>query len=80
MSNLKFIQIGDSFNANGLNVVWLIIGLICRNQEPSGQRESVKSRNRCFLVLFRYRMWIRYMAAGKSFRCPCSDHVPAADL
>ena len=28
MSNLKFIQIGDSFNANGLNVVWLIIGLI----------------------------------------------------
>lgn len=28
MSNLKFIQIGDSFNADGLNVVWLIIGLI----------------------------------------------------
>ena len=28
MSNLKFIQVGDSFNANGLNVVWLIIGLI----------------------------------------------------
>ena len=28
MSNIKFIQIGDSFNANGLNVVWLIIGLI----------------------------------------------------
>lgn len=28
MSNLKFIQICDSFNANGLNVVWLIIGLI----------------------------------------------------
>ena len=28
MSNLKFIQVGDSFNAIGLNVVWLIIGLI----------------------------------------------------
>ena len=28
MSNLKFIQIGDSFNDNGLNVVWLISGLI----------------------------------------------------
>lgn len=28
MSNLKFIQVGDSFNAIGLNVVWVIIGLI----------------------------------------------------
>ena len=28
MSNLKFIQIGDSFNTIGLNVVWVIIGLI----------------------------------------------------
>ena len=28
MSNLKFIQIGHSFNAIGLNVVWVIIGLI----------------------------------------------------
>ena len=28
MSNLKFIQGGDSFNAIGLNVVWVIIGLI----------------------------------------------------
>ena len=28
MSNLKFMQVGDSFNAIGLNVVWVIIGLI----------------------------------------------------
>ena len=28
MSTLKFIQVGDSFNAIGLNVVWVIIGLI----------------------------------------------------
>ena len=28
MSILKFIQVGDSFNAIGLNVVWVIIGLI----------------------------------------------------
>lgn len=28
MSNVKFIQVGDSFNAIGLNVVWVIIGLI----------------------------------------------------
>ena len=28
MSNLKFIQVGDSFNAIGPNVVWVIIGLI----------------------------------------------------
>lgn len=28
MSNLKFIQVGDWFNAIGLNVVWVIIGLI----------------------------------------------------
>ena len=28
MSNLKFIQVGDSLNAIGLNVVWVIIGLI----------------------------------------------------
>ena len=28
MSNKKFIQVGDSFNAIGLNVVWVIIGLI----------------------------------------------------
>lgn len=28
MSNLKFIQVGDSFNAIGLNVVWVVIGLI----------------------------------------------------
>ena len=28
MSNLKFIKVGDSFNAIGLNVVWVIIGLI----------------------------------------------------
>ena len=28
MSNLKFIQVGDSCNAIGLNVVWVIIGLI----------------------------------------------------
>ena len=28
MSELKFIQVGDSFNAIGLNVVWVIIGLI----------------------------------------------------
>jgi len=28
MSNLKFIQVDDSFNAIGLNVVWVIIGLI----------------------------------------------------
>ena len=28
MSNLEFIQVGDSFNAIGLNVVWVIIGLI----------------------------------------------------
>lgn len=28
MSNLKFVQVGDSFNAIGLNVVWVIIGLI----------------------------------------------------
>ena len=28
MSNLLFIQVGDSFNAIGLNVVWVIIGLI----------------------------------------------------
>ena len=28
MSNLKFIQVGDSFNAIGLNVVWVIIRLI----------------------------------------------------
>ena len=28
MSNLKFIQVGDSFNAIGLNVVGVIIGLI----------------------------------------------------
>ena len=28
MSNLNFIQVGDSFNAIGLNVVWVIIGLI----------------------------------------------------
>ena len=28
MSNLKFIQVGESFNAIGLNVVWVIIGLI----------------------------------------------------
>ncbi len=28
MSNLKFIQIGDSFNTIGLNVVWIIIGMI----------------------------------------------------
>ena len=28
MSNVKFIQVGDSFNASGLNVVWLISGLI----------------------------------------------------
>ena len=28
MSNLKFIQVGDSFNAIGLNVVWVIIVLI----------------------------------------------------
>ena len=28
MSNLKFIQIGDSFNTIGLNVEWIIIGLI----------------------------------------------------
>lgn len=28
MNNLKFIQVGDSFNAIGLNVVWVIIGLI----------------------------------------------------
>ena len=28
MSNLKIIQVGDSFNAIGLNVVWVIIGLI----------------------------------------------------
>ena len=28
MSNLKFIQVGDSFNTIGLNVVWIIIGLI----------------------------------------------------
>lgn len=27
MSNLKFIQVGDSFNSIGLNVVWVIIGL-----------------------------------------------------
>ena len=67
MSNLKFIQVGDSFNAIGLNVVWVIIGLI-------------KSRNRCFLVLFRYRLWIWFMAPGKGFWCACSDHVPAANL
>ena len=28
MSNLKFIQVGDSFNGIGMNVVWVIIGLI----------------------------------------------------
>ena len=28
MSNLKVIQVGDSFNAIGLNLVWVIIGLI----------------------------------------------------
>lgn len=28
MSNLKFIQVGDAFNTIGLNVVWIIIGLI----------------------------------------------------
>ena len=28
MSNLKFIQVGDSFKEIGLNVVWVIIGLI----------------------------------------------------
>ena len=28
MSNLKFIQVGDAFNAIGLNVVWVIVGLI----------------------------------------------------
>ena len=28
MSNLKFIQVGDSFNAIGQNLVWVIIGLI----------------------------------------------------
>lgn len=28
MSNLKFIQVGDAFNTIGLDVVWIIIGLI----------------------------------------------------
>lgn len=28
MSNLKFIQVSDAFNTNGLNIVWIIVGLI----------------------------------------------------
>lgn len=28
MANLKFIQVGDVFNANFLNVVWILVGLI----------------------------------------------------
>ena len=74
MSNLKFIQVGDSFNAIGLNVVWVIIGLITIY---AGIKNLLDKEN---LVLFRYRLWIWFMAPGKGFWCACSDHVPAANL
>ena len=77
MSNLKFIQVGDSFNAIGLNVVWVIIGLITIY---AGIKNLLDKENpsRVGTAVF----WCSFgiMAPGKGFWCACSDHVPAADL
>ena len=82
MSNLKFIQVGDSFNAIGLNVVWVIIGLITIYAGIKNllDKENPSRVGTAVLVLFRYRLWIWFMAPGKGFWCACSDHVSAADL
>jgi uncharacterized membrane protein len=64
MSNLKFIQVGDSFNAIGLNVVWVIIGLITIY---AGIKNLLDKENPS-------------RVGTAVFWCPCSDHVPAADL
>ena len=72
MSNLKFIQVGDSFNAIGLNVVWVIIGLITIY---AGIKNLLDKENPS-----RVGTAVFFMAPGKGFWCACSDHVPAADL
>ena len=79
MSNLKFIQVGDSFNAIGLNVVWVIIGLITIY---AGIKNLLDKENpsRVGTAVFWCSLWIWFMAPGKGFWCACSDHVPAADL
>lgn len=83
MSNLKFIQVGDSFNAIGLNVVWVIIGLITiyagiknllDKENPSRVGTAV------FWCSFGIRLMVCSWLPGKGFWCACSDHVPAADL
>ena len=82
MSNLKFIQVGDSFNAIGLNVVWVIIGLITiyagiknllDKENPSRVGTAVFWCS--FGIVCGFGSWL-----PAKVWCACSDHVPAADL
>ena len=76
MSNLKFIQVGDSFNAIGLNVVWVIIGLITIY---AGIKNLLDKENpsRVGTAVF----WCSFgIVCGFGSWCACSDHVPAANL
>ena len=85
MSNLKFIQVGDSFNAIGLNVVWVIIGLITiyagiknllDKENPSRVGTAVFWCS--FGIVCGFGSWLPAKVSG--VLVPVSDHVPAADL
>lgn len=82
MSNLKFIQVGDSFNAIGLNVVWVIIGLITiyagiknllDKENPSRVGTAVFWCS--FGIVCGFGSWLPAKVSGAR-----SDHVPAANL
>ena len=83
MSALKVIQVPAAFNTAGLNIVWILVGLIAiyagiknlLDEEIRPESEQPFSGVRSVLL--------QHLAPGfpaKGFRCPCYYYVSAADL
>ena len=83
MSALKVIQVPAAFNTAGLNIVWILVGLIAiyagiknllDEENPSRIGTAI------FLVFVRYCYSTWHLASGQGFRCPRYYYVSAADL
>ena len=68
MSALKVIQVPAAFNTAGLNIVWILVGLIAIY---AGIKNLLDEENPS-------STW--HLASGQGFRCSCYYYVSAADL
>ena len=87
MSALKVIQVPAAFNTAGLNIVWILVGLIAiyagiKNllDEENPSRIGTAIFWCSFGIVTALGTWLPAKVSGQGFRCPCYYYVSAADL